>query len=146
VLLYFLTGLLPDPDGPWTPTISHCHAWVFGALLEAVLAVLFLTEKRSIHLPPHLLKILSTFSLVRILVFTIMIVLVARRQYELKVVEQGSPSERRPLLEDGDTRDARFGSANGTAAGDKANKARDPQKAGWFDYFAGFQVLFPYLW
>ncbi|KAG8405067.1 hypothetical protein J3459_022274 [Metarhizium acridum] len=38
VLLYFLAGMLPDPQGPWNPTAAHCSAWITGALMEVVVA------------------------------------------------------------------------------------------------------------
>ncbi|KAI0134630.1 ABC transporter [Xylariales sp. AK1849] len=144
VLLYFLAGVLPDPDGPWTPSISHSHAWVFGVLLEAVLAGLFFSEKSLIPVPPEVLDSLFGLSLARIAVLTLMIMVVIRRQYELRSTEHGSPSERQSLLEDGNGATIRYNGTNGTSK--QETKKRDPQKSGWFDYFAGFRVLFPYLW
>jgi ATP-binding cassette, subfamily B, vacuolar membrane transporter HMT1/ACLQ len=142
VLLYFLAGLLPNPDGPWTPTISHCLAWVVGVLLEVVIASVFMSQKPQIHAPLDLLDSLFGLSLARIVILGIMIVLLVCREYELKAPKPGSGSERQSLLENGN-------SPNGYGSDryqQKPKKPRDAQSAGWFDYFAGFQVLFPYLW
>lgn len=141
VLLYFLAGLLPDPDGPWTPTTPHCFAWVVGVLLEAVIASIFMSQQNQIHVPSGLLDRLFGLSLGRIVILGIMIVLLIYRDYEWKV-PKGSDSERQSLLENGNGTNV-YGSNNSKP---KAKKTRDAQSAGWFDYFAGFRVLFPYLW
>lgn len=143
VLLYFLAGLLPDPDGPWIPTTCHCFAWVIGVLLEVVIAAVFMSQQHQIHVPLGLLDSLFGLGLARIVILGIMITLLICRDYELKGPKQGLESERQSLLESGN------GPNNGYGSGDskqKLKKPRDAQSAGWFDYFAGFRVLFPYLW
>jgi hypothetical protein len=142
VLLYFLAGLLPDPDGPWTPTTSHCLAWVVGVLLEIVIASVFMFQQHQIHVPLGLLDSLFGLSLARIVILGIMIVLLIYQEYELKGPKQGSESERQSLLENGNGTSG-YGSGGSKQ---KPKKPRDAQSAGWFDYFAGFRVLFPYLW
>jgi len=142
VLLYFLAGLLPDPDGPWTPTTSHCFAWVVGVLLEVVIASLFMSQQHRIHVPLGLLDSLFGLSLARIVILGIMIALLICREYELKAPQQGSESERQSLLENGNGPNG-YGS---DSSKQKPKKLRDAQSTGWFDYLAGFRVLFPYLW
>jgi hypothetical protein len=145
VLLFFLAGLLPDPDGPWTPTTSHCSAWGAAVLIEGVIAAVFMSQESEIHVPKGLLDSLSGLSLARIVVLGVMVVLLICREYELKPPKQGSASERQSLLENGnDTND--YGSNSADSSKSKTKKPRDAQSAGWFDYFAGFRVLFPYLW
>ncbi|KIM93402.1 hypothetical protein OIDMADRAFT_35892 [Oidiodendron maius Zn] len=141
VLLYFLAGLLPDPDGPWTPTTSHCFAWVVGVLLECVVASVFMSQQHRIHVPLGLLDSLFGLSLARIVILGIMIALLICREYELKG-KRGPESERQSLLENGNSPNG-YGS---DSYKQKPKKPRDAQSAGWFDYFAGFRVLFPYLW
>ncbi|KAI1361443.1 hypothetical protein F5Y08DRAFT_314794 [Xylaria arbuscula] len=145
VLLYFLTGLLPDPDGPWTPTIPHSFAWVVGVLVEAVIAAVFKSQSHLIGVPPGLLDRLFGLGIARIALFLAMISLVVRREYELKKAEPGTASERRPLLENGDGPMNGYGGTT-HAAKHEVKKPRDPSKSNWFDYFAGTRVLFPYLW
>lgn len=133
VLLYFVAGLLPNPDGPWSPTVSHCHAWITGALLEGIIATLFWTERGVIDVPGKLLNALISLALARIAIFAVMIGLVARRQYALRsFLSESTPGERQGLLE------------NGRPAAPA--KKRDAQDSGWLDYIAGFRILFPYLW
>ena len=143
VLLYFLAGLLPDPDGPWTPTITtHCFAWVVGVLLEVVIASVFMSQQHQIHVPLGLLDSLFGLSLARIVTLGIMIALLVCREYEFQGPEQGPESERQSLLENGNGPNG-YGSDSSKQT---PKKPRDAQSAGWFDYFAGFRVLFPYLW
>lgn len=142
VLLYFLAGLLPDPDGPWTPTASHCFTWVAGVLFEVVIVSIFISQQHQIRVTLGLLYSLFGLSLGRIVVLGIMITLLICRDYKSKGPEQGSGSERQSLLEDGNGPNG-YGS---DSSKHKPKKPRDAQNAGWFDYFAGFRVLFPYLW
>jgi hypothetical protein len=110
-------------------------------LLEAVIASVFMSQKHHIHVPSGLLDGLFGLSLARIVILGIMIVLLICRERELKAPKQGAESERQSLLENGN-------GTNGYGSdGPKPKpKKRDAQSAGWFDYFAGFRVLFPYLW
>ncbi|KAI1202881.1 hypothetical protein F5X97DRAFT_286024 [Nemania serpens] len=146
VLLYFLAGLLPDPDGPWTPTISHAFAWGVGILVEAVIAAVFASQGEVISAPLGLLDALFGLAMARIVLLLVMTSLVVRREYELRKAERGTASERRPLLENGDGPTNGYGGTVSSAAKPAATKARDPSKSNWFDYFAGTRVLFPYLW
>ncbi|KAI1342634.1 hypothetical protein F5Y15DRAFT_373399 [Xylariaceae sp. FL0016] len=146
VLLYFMAGLLPDPDGPWTPSVSHCHAWIFGTLIEIVIAAVILSQAQVVEVPVELLNSLFGLGLARIALFLIMIAIVAGREYKLKKSEKGTDSERRSLLENGDGPRNGYGGTPSTAPKSDAKKTRDFSKSNWFDYFAGTRVLFPYLW
>lgn len=142
VILYFLAGLLPDPDGPWTPTISHCFAWVVGVFLEVVIASVLMSQQSQICVSIGLLNSLLVLSLARIVLLGIMASLLIYSEYGLKGPKQGSESEGQSLLENGNGSNG-YGS---DSSKQKPKKLRDAQSAGWFDYFAGFRVLFPYLW
>ena len=134
VLLFFIAGLLPDPDGPWSPTISNCHAWIAGVLLEGLVVSLFFAQQAHIDVSNQLLDTLVGLGLARIATMLVMIALLVRRQYALRSLLLSSTSgERQGLLENGQ------GSSSGP-------KKRDAQDSGWLDYIAGFKVLFPYLW
>ncbi|KAK3295399.1 uncharacterized protein B0H64DRAFT_417120 [Chaetomium fimeti] len=136
LLLFFLAGLLPNPDGPWSPTASNCHSWIAGAMLEGVIIALFGTQQRYINLQPKLRDALIGLGIARIATLVVMIGLTVRRHYALRSsLLSSTTGERQGLLENG----------NGHAA-PGGKKPRDPQSSGWFDYFAGFRVLFPYLW
>ncbi|KAK6083152.1 heavy metal tolerance protein [Seiridium cupressi] len=143
-LFYFLGGLLPDPDGPWNPTVAHGIAWVFGILIEAVIVALFLTQQQSITVPSNVLDSLAGLGVARLFLILIMIAALARRQYELRPKRAGSSPEHESLLENGEGTNG-YGSTPGNAA--KATpKKSDAQSTGWLDYIAGFRILFPYLW
>ncbi|KAM0350726.1 hypothetical protein ACHAPU_003221 [Fusarium lateritium] len=67
------------------------------------------------------------------------------KEYKLKSLEPKSlPEERQSLLENGNGATESYGSVAPTAP----EPARRTQVSGtgWLDYFAGFRVLFPYLW
>lgn len=148
MLLYFLGGLLPNPDGPWSPTASNCHAWLTGVLLEAVIAAVSKTEQRFIHVPGKLLDVLVGLGMARILALLAMIAMLVRRQYALKsLASKSTAEERRGLLENGQGPAAGYNGAHGHAHGPPPGAGRPGNvEKGWFDYFAGFKVLFPYLW
>ncbi|KAF3766483.1 hypothetical protein M406DRAFT_277382 [Cryphonectria parasitica EP155] len=146
VLLYFLAGLLPNPDGPWSPTASNCHSWITGIILEAVIAAVFRTEQHSIHVPSHLLDELFGVGIARILLLLVMTLSLVRRYYAVKsVASQSTADERQGLLENGQGPAGGYDGAHTHAPTPPAAKPGDMNK-GWFDYFAGFRVLFPYLW
>lgn len=145
VLLYFLAGLLPNPDGPWSPTTANCHAWITAVLLEAVIAAVFKSQQQSIKVPAHLLDTLFALALARTATLSVMTALLVRRQFALRPASTAStPEERQGLLENGQGQPSHYGAAQ--AAKPAAAKPRDAQSSGWLDYFAGFRVLFPYLW
>lgn len=148
MLLYFLAGLLPNPDGPWSPTTANCNAWVTGVLLEAVIAAVLKTEQRSINAPPRLLDVLFFLEIARIITLLVMIAFFALRQYALRASTSSSTAEERQgLLENGQDPVDGYNGTNGHATAPKAPAAKPGnQNKGWLDYFAGFRVLFPYLW
>lgn len=145
VLLYFLGGLLPDPDGPWTPTAAHAIAWVAGIILEAVIAAVLFSQQDRIHVASGLLDNLFALSVARLVLLLFMVVVLVLRQRALKQPKHASSSsEHQSLLENGEPANG-YGSTPGN--GPKAPpKKPDAQKSGWLDYIAGFRVLFPYLW
>lgn len=149
VLLYFLAGLLPNPDGPWSPEASHSHAWLAGILIEAVIAAVFKTEQKSIGVPARVLDELFSVGIARIALLLAMTAVVVRRHYALKAfASESTADEREGLLENGQGPVGGYNGVNGHAhaARPTTKKPRDAQSSGWFDYIAGFRVLFPYLW
>lgn len=77
-----------------------------------------------------------------------MIALLVRKQFAIRASTSSSTEEERQgLLENGQGPPAGYNGTNGHAATPKP-PAGNPgtQNKGWLDYFAGFRVLFPYLW
>ncbi|OLN85668.1 Heavy metal tolerance protein 2 [Colletotrichum chlorophyti] len=148
VLLYFLAGLLPDPEGPWTPTSAHFYAWIVAALFEAVIAAVFSSEKHFLRIPNGSLEVLSVLGVSRIAILIIMGGLLILRDYKLRPpLPKSDPEERQSLLGNGHDAHANYGGAHphGQQAHAPSGR-RELQGTGWLDYFAGFKVLFPYLW
>lgn len=152
VLLYFLAGLLPNPDGPWSPTVSNCHVWVAAVLLEAVIAAVLKLQQRFIEVPTDLLDTLFALALARIVVLLVMTAVLVRRQFASRptVSASSTPEERQGLLGNGQGQPDHYGAthAHGHAQAAKppTGRPRDAQSSGWLDYIAGFRILFPYLW
>ncbi|KAI8665546.1 hypothetical protein LRP88_03952 [Fusarium phalaenopsidis] len=144
VLLYFFAGLLPDPEGPWSPSSAHCYAWLAGALLETVIAGIFYSEKSLLRSSSTFLDILIILGLSRIAVFVLMMGSLVLREYKLRPPQpKSAPEERQSLLENGNGSSSNYGSV---PAAPNPAKRTQVSGTGWLDYFAGFRVLFPYLW
>lgn len=82
-----------------------------------------------------------------------MIALMAHWRYRLRPEKAVADEETESLLGNGVTKGANaagngYGATNGSSspAFKATGRPRDAQSSGWFDYFAGFKVLFPYLW
>lgn len=119
-----------------------------GILLEAVIAAVFKTEQRSINAPPRLLDVLFSLGIARIVTLVVMIALLVRRQYAIRASASSSDAEERQgLLENGQGPVGGYNGTNGHTSTPKAPAGKPGgQNKGWLDYFAGFRVLFPYLW
>ena len=142
VLLYFQAGLLPDPEGPWSPGAAHCFAWVVAALVEAVIVAIFSAIYPSLQLSYGYIEVANALSLSRIAVLVLMIGSLLIREYRLRPVEPNSaPEERQSLLENGNGSAANYG-----AVPPSAPRRTQVAGTGWLEYFAGFKILFPYLW
>ncbi|CAG1997587.1 unnamed protein product [Fusarium graminearum] len=142
VLLYFLAGLLPDPEGPWNPNSSHLAAWCVAALAEIVIAAVLSVVEPQLRVSPNFVDTVNILGSARVFVLALMIGSFTLREYKMKSLEPKSlPEERQGLLENG----------NGNGYGSVPPSAAEPRRTqvsgtGWLDYFAGFKVLFPYLW
>ncbi|KAI8664477.1 hypothetical protein NCS57_00487800 [Fusarium keratoplasticum] len=144
VLLYFFAGLLPDPEGPWSPGSAHCYAWLAGALLETVIAGIFYSEKSLLRSSSTFLDILIILGLSRIAVLILMMGSLVLREFKLRPPQpKSAPEERQSLLENGNGSSSNYGSVPVPATPAKRTQVSG---TGWLDYFAGFRVLFPYLW
>lgn len=144
VLLYFLAGLLPDPEGPWSPETAHCLAWAVATLVEIVIAAVLFTAQSDLRVSHGLVERLHALSLCRIAVLVLMILALITREYKLRPSQpKSAPEERQSLLENGNGSAPSYGSVPAAPAQPRRTQVSG---TGWLDYFAGFRVLFPYLW
>lgn len=106
----------------------------------------FKTQQPYIDAPPRLLKELSVLGIARIGTLLVMIALLIRRHYAMRPSRTDSTAEERQgLLENG--QGVGYDGTNGhSAPKPPTGKPKDAQNKGWLDYFAGFRILFPYLW
>ncbi|KPM37956.1 Heavy metal tolerance protein [Neonectria ditissima] len=144
VLLYFLAGLLPDPEGPWSPDAAHCCGWVTGALVEAVIAAVFSSVEPSLRVSSGFVNVLNILGLSRIAVLVFMITALILKDYKSR--PKSVPEERQSLLENGNGSSSYSSIPAQTPTGPNSTKRTQVSGTGWLDYFAGFRVLFPYLW
>lgn len=124
--------------------------------MEVVIAAVFVAEKRAIGVENDLLETLSGLGLARIVALGVMIAFVVVRELKLRPsVPNATTEERQSLLENGQGATPDYGAAPVHAHGAPAphppikpgsGKPPGVQNTGWLDYFAGFRVLFPYLW
>ncbi|RSM20096.1 hypothetical protein CDV31_000889 [Fusarium ambrosium] len=99
VLLYFFAGLLPDPEGPWSPSSAHGYAWLAGALLEFVIAGIFSSEKALLRSSSTFLDILIILGLSRIAIFILMMGSLILREYKLRPPQpKSAPENASPFL------------------------------------------------
>ncbi|KAF7557361.1 hypothetical protein G7Z17_g709 [Cylindrodendrum hubeiense] len=146
VLLFFLAGLLPDPEGLWSPDAAHCCAWVTGALAEIVIAAVFYSVKPSMQVSEGFVDTLIALGLSRIAIFVLMAAALITRESKLRPTKpEAAPEERQSLLESGNGSSNDYGSVPAHKPVDQARRTQ-VSGTGWLDYFAGFRVLVPYLW
>ena len=113
--------------------------------IEAIICGVLSSKAGKSTVPPALSSALLGLSISRIALMVIMILPLATQQYRLRR-EEASTEERQSLLENGNHTSTRYDGQNGTVSDSMAKKRRDAQSSGWFDYLAGFRILFPYLW
>lgn len=112
--------------------------------MEAVICAVLLSEQESIPIRHQVMDTLIGLGIGRVFMFGIMVALMARREYQLRS-ERGSVDEGQSLLENGDGPANGYGQiSHGSALA--ARKDQGARNLSWLDYFASFQVLFPYLW
>ncbi|RGP74635.1 ATP-binding subfamily b [Fusarium sporotrichioides] len=144
VLLYFLAGLLPDPEGPWNPNGAHLAAWCVAALAEIVIAAVLSAVEPQLRVSPDFVDTSNILGSARVFMLALMIGSLTIREYKVKALEPKSlPEERQGLLENGNGNAQGYGSVPPSAAEPRRTQVSG---TGWLDYFAGFKVLFPYLW
>ncbi|KAJ1334931.1 ATP-binding cassette subfamily B vacuolar membrane transporter HMT1/ACLQ [Microdochium nivale] len=129
---------------------AHAAAWLVAVLLEVTINAVLFVQARHVPLPDSLIRTLFVLGMARAGLLCLMIALIAHWRYRQRPEKAIAHDETESLLENG-TKAAKtngYGATNGNVNGTlpAPGKNRDAQSSGWFDYFAGFKVLFPYLW
>ncbi|EGY22641.1 heavy metal tolerance protein [Verticillium dahliae VdLs.17] len=103
VLLYFLSGLLPDPEGPWSPGSPHRLAWVVGALSEAVITATLAAGQDTLRVSRGFVNGIEGLSLTRIAIIVLMTATLCLRDYRIGPLhlESTTADEQRSLLANG---------------------------------------------
>ena len=144
VCLYFVAGLLPDPDVPFTPTRANFSTWIVAVIFESLtIGVLARTEAvpcKSCDVEDYG-QISAALRLATLLVMIGTFLWTERTAlYDV----ESDCAERQSLI--GHTGGDIYGATNGKKPLTKVVKAVDAQSTGWLDYFIGFRILFPYIW
>lgn len=131
-MLFFLVGLLPDPEDAFCPSPSHTYVWIIAAIFEVVIQTLTWDHaQRQIDVTIWALGTTRLFTLLGM--FTI---------YHFFL---GSPE---PNVDETESLLNSNGLSN-TSYGSKSMEdlpETTARKGGWIDYFIGFRLLFPHLW
>lgn len=124
--MFLVAGLLPDPDEPFSPSLSHVHAWILAAVTEALQIAMFCFQFGKDPANSGMESVQLGLLMLRMGFFVAMTAIYLQPMYAWSHIKLG---ETDPLL--------------GEIA---AKPVRDAQHGGWLDYVVGFSTLFPYLW
>lgn len=117
-----------------------------GALVEIVTGAVFLSEQPSLRVPAEFIEVLDILGLLRVLTLLVMSIILLVREYKLRPARpkrSSSSEEQESLLGNGNGASG-YGSVPASDA--EPVKRTQVSGTGWLDYFAGFKLLFPYLW
>lgn len=147
MLLFFTAGLLPDPEGPFTPKLSNLFAWLSCMMLDVSALVVIhqsshVREATSGSAESHAALVIAR----NVVLGSMACLFLLTRRHSLGDDEWES-EESGPLLSSGNaaSKDS-YGAAKSGATATARERKGDAQSTGWVDYFIGFRVLFPYLW
>lgn len=146
-MLYFLAGMLPDPEGPWNPTAAHCSAWITGASMEAVIAAVLSSTQTSLAVSKAFVDELRILGASRLAVFVLMAAVLIFRDYKLRPsAAKALPEERQSLLENGNAPSSNYATVPDSKPAADSAKGSPTAGMSWLTYIASFRVLFPYIW
>ncbi|KAI0468881.1 P-loop containing nucleoside triphosphate hydrolase protein [Xylaria cf. heliscus] len=134
--LFYLAGLLPDPDTPYTQTQSKLHMWMISLVYEVTwISALQYRSRWEVGL--------FTLGLSRALIFIGLVAIYLSSTW--KHENQHRTLEENESLLDSD----RVGNYGTSELGVEQNgyaKKGDAQTATWVEYALGFSKLMPFLW
>lgn len=148
MFLYFLAGLLPDPEGPWSPGISHCCGWIAAALMEILIISVIPHMQPPLRVSAEFLKIVSALGLARVALLVLMVAAFAVGSLPWSARQtESEPEERQSLLQNSHGPGQNYdGTRPKVDISSGSSQRTQVSGTGWLDYLAGFKILFPYLW
>ncbi|KAI0401583.1 P-loop containing nucleoside triphosphate hydrolase protein [Xylaria palmicola] len=135
--LFYLAGLLPDPDTAYTPTQSELHMWIISLVFETV----WLSDLRY---RSNWEAGLSTLGVSRILFFICLVAIYWGSSVRRHEKHNGTSEENGPLLNAENGRN--YGVSELGARQNGYAKLGDAQTTTWVEYALGFRKLIPFLW
>ncbi|KAF1950195.1 hypothetical protein CC80DRAFT_529081 [Byssothecium circinans] len=134
VLLYFIVGLLPDPEVSFHPSASHSRAWMIACVFELLLlATLWRTmgqEKPLVQWSLGITRLLCLFCMCTIFHWPRASTKANGEETESLLNGSNGPSYRSIPV----------------GAPPKFAERDITRKSSWVDYLIGFRLLFPYIW
>lgn len=124
--MFLAAGLLPDPDVPFSPSLSHSHAWIAGSFMEGLQLAMFWYQESPASVLSRVEHLQLGLVMVRLVLFVAMVAFYLQPMYAWSRIQL---AEAEPLLGEVDSK-----------------PVRDAQHGGWLDYVVGFSTLFPFLW
>ncbi|KAI0508619.1 heavy metal tolerance protein [Xylaria bambusicola] len=150
VALFYIAGVLPDPDNPFTATQVSFHTWIVSLLNESIWIIAYFSVRDSdITLSPiskwEIIEIVLGSSRIAILSGLVWI------YWRISKWRYNDQRESRALLgpssithaENGVT--SHYGSTSGSTGG-ISGRDGDAQTTTWLDYLVGFRKILPFLW
>ncbi|KAI0445794.1 P-loop containing nucleoside triphosphate hydrolase protein [Xylaria telfairii] len=135
--LFYLAGLLPDPDTSYTQTQSELHMWVISLAYEiAWISALRYRSRWEV--------VLFTLGLSRVLIFLCLVTVYLGSTQKKNDKHNGNLGENGSLL-NGDNAET-YGSSELAARKNGYATKGDAQTATWVEYALGFSKLMPFLW
>ena len=144
--MYYLAGTLPDPDRPYMPTRSNSYTWACSIAYELSLLATIIRFKSALRASEWIKNFQITLGGLRLLILSLMLAYYAEAHCQASKRQKSDVpgSERFAINRQG--RSADYGALETGDNWDIHLSAKDNQSSGWFDYFIGFRVLFPYIW
>ncbi|OTA92432.1 hypothetical protein M434DRAFT_21883 [Hypoxylon sp. CO27-5] len=145
---FYVAGLLPDPDVPYTPAVWNANSWVISLVFEAALLALHLMDfvtGSSTHISRDIAHLGLTS--LRMILLAAMITIFWLPQTSNTETPNTPEETERLLPSDRPPTTPGYGAARSRLLnGPGAVRPGDAQMTDWTDYVAGFKKLFPFLW
>jgi hypothetical protein len=141
--LFYLAGLFPDADEPYTATAVQCHMWLISTFYEVIIFIIFLRNSSLLQSVSSILDALQiALAISRILIFMSLLALYWATIRSRNRKNESLGEETESLLGE----HVGYGTSNISSEGNSNSRPGDAQTTTWLDYLLGFSKLFPFLW